>query len=76
MDSYDWDLIKLVGGFILIIVVIFGGVFWMSRVECIKTASLMEMNYEWKVLGGCFIEVEPEKWIPLDSYRWIGDQSE
>lgn len=57
-----WFWVIIVIGLILAI-----GLVW-PYLECNTKGSRMGMPYEWRLIGGCFVQPEPGKWIPLDSY--------
>ena len=67
----DEDLL-VVGVLILILVAIVaclvGGSILFGRAECNAKTTGMGFPHQWTILGGCKIEVQPDKWIPLESY--------
>ena len=40
-------------------------------IECHQATKDIGLNSRWFLIGGCQIEIEPDRWIPLRSYRWI-----
>lgn len=68
----DWDAVKFVLSFVLILVVLIGGLIllnnmWESHTCYAKTIN-MGFAHHWDFFGGCRIEVKPGQWIPLESY--------
>ena len=39
--------------------------------ECQNTADILDLEAQWRVFGGCFIEIEEAKWIPLGDYNFV-----
>uniref|UniRef100_A0A6M3K974 Uncharacterized protein n=1 Tax=viral metagenome TaxID=1070528 RepID=A0A6M3K974_9ZZZZ len=46
----------------------FYGTFMLAKYECQVKSAQMEVDSRWRVIGGCFIEIEADKWIPIESY--------
>lgn len=46
---------------------------YLNKNACYAKTEGMGFNVEWSFLGGCRIEYENGKWIPLDRYRIIED---
>ena len=40
-----------------------------DRMTCYSKTENMGFNTEWSIFGGCRIEVDENKWIPLENYR-------
>lgn len=36
---------------------------------CEKHAAALSAAYTWDLGSGCYIEIEPRKWVPLDSLQ-------
>ena len=53
---------------VLLIIALSVGSFYLNKVGCFSKASDMGFNVNYSYFGGCKIEVEENKWIPLDSY--------
>lgn len=49
------------------------GVHYLDKGVCHAKTKGMGLNVEWSVFGGCRVEYESGKWIPLDSYVIIED---
>lgn len=58
--------------FVLFVVLIFsclvGSVSLFERQTCYAKAGDMGFEYRFLIIGGCQIEVEEGRWIPLESY--------
>jgi len=67
---------KVIIGFIAVAVIIVACVLGVGAVynsyECqVKTADI-GYAHRWSIVGGCQIEVEDDRWIPLDAYYFEG----
>ena len=63
----------LLGVFVLVGLLI--GLCWLSFLplayaECTNTADVMGVDYEWRVLGGCFLELDGEM-LPEDRWYYL-----
>ena len=70
MSDWDWEIIAPI---LFLIIVILAGMScgWITNIiTCTRIAETMEVDSQYRFLGGCFIEIENEKWIPLNSYYW------
>ena len=38
--------------------------------ECKTKASVMDVGYEWRIVGGCFLEIDEGVFIHEDNYRY------
>ena len=59
--------------FLLIVVsavFVFGTTFLLAEKSCSESSSQMRVNYSYSFWTSCMIEIEPDKWIPLDSYYY------
>ncbi len=65
MSTGDRVLIALMT-FILIASFGFGITAQISSGVCEKRASALSAAYSWDMGSGCYIEVEPNRWVPLD----------
>lgn len=58
---------------IVIFIFLFLGVYCVApEFACSSKASQMGFKYDYAPFQGCMIKVE-NKWIPLESYRTLGD---
>jgi len=64
----DKDEVIAILAMVIIALTIFGGALGFSAMECNTKATAMQVNHEFFVIGGCMIEVEHGKFIPLSSY--------
>lgn len=53
--------------FLLIAGVGFGVTAHVSSEACVERASALSAAYTWDLGSGCYIEVEPNRWVPSDS---------
>ena len=53
---------------LLILAIIFAAPYWAKK-DCETKANRMQMNYDWRLIGGCFVEPKPGIWVPLNNYR-------
>ena len=78
-DRRWWHRAKALGEFLLEFLLIFlsiafflGGLFGLiataARADCINKAEVLKTDYEWRLFGGCFVEVD-DRLIPIDNYR-------
>ena len=70
MDRFIATVVLVI---VLFLGTIFGLVAWMAHTECVNKAEVMETNYRWKVLGGCFLETNG-RFVHEDIYR-VNDNS-
>ena len=42
-----------------------------EKLECSAKTEGMGFDSKWSLFGGCRIEIEESKWIPLERYRHI-----
>ena len=70
MSDWDWGIIAPIVLLIVVIIVGVGCEYITNAVICTRVSETMQVDSQYKLLGGCFIEVENERWIPLDSYYW------
>jgi hypothetical protein len=54
--------------FVLISSIFFAAFAPLENAACLNKTADMGFNSRWSFLGGCQIEVEEERWIPLDNY--------
>lgn len=63
---------------VLVIVALFVAIFGIAYFMGAKTCSAQTQNIgfesKYGFFSGCMIEIEPEIWIPLDNYRFFGDE--
>lgn len=59
-------VILVIGG---ILAAIFGSVLLMARTACGNSAEVLGTEYRWRVLGGCYLQVEDGRFVPSDNYR-------
>lgn len=66
-DHPGWSMI-------LVIVIFVGGLIIVSNVigesSCRQVSSIMNIDYDYTIMIGCMIEIEDNKWIPLESYYY------
>ena len=43
----------------------------LSEYECSAKTEGIGLNHDWSFFGGCRVEYEQGKWIPLERYRVI-----
>lgn len=63
------DLLGFVVGAILFIGILIWGAASLAENSCLNKAETMGLNHKWFINGGCIIETEKGKWIPLKNYR-------
>ena len=56
-------------GIIAAIIAIIVGTPFLAEAECMERTEGMGFNVKWSFIGGCKIEYEKGKWIPLANYR-------
>ena len=39
--------------------------------ECENASEIMDVTVQWRVFGGCFVEIDEGKWIPLSDYHYV-----
>lgn len=71
----DWfhdyrDVFILVIALALLIGMALYGSLELNKKICSVKAEQMQMESHWGFWEGCMIEVQPGKWIPLDSYYY------
>lgn len=49
-------------------------VLWAAQKSCANTAEVLGIDYRWRVIGGCFLEVDG-RFVPKDNYRINEDAS-
>jgi len=64
---------KLELGIIAAIIFIVVSAPFLAEAECKAKTEDMGFNVKWNFIGGCRIEHEAGKWIPLERYRVIED---
>ena len=65
MNSCDLILIALAVA-VLVAGVAFGVTAQIGSGACEMRASALSTDYSWDIASGCYIEVEPNRWVPLD----------
>jgi hypothetical protein len=81
MRNYDWDGLFSMLIAIVITVLILGAIIFSfgaianvaSAKACAAATADMGFDHRYSFWTGCQIEVQPGMWIPLDSYRYIGE---
>ena len=72
MDDFLFDtwygLPILIVILIVLCVAIMMPLYWY---DCYVNADVMELNYEWRVWGGCFLETADGSYIHRDLYRGV-----
>ncbi len=73
--KYNLDDIFIIFKFALVIVIliiIMGvGVNYLCEKECSSKSSMMNLNHKYGFVMGCLVEVEPNKWYPIESVHYI-----
>ena len=64
---------KLELGIIAAIIAVLFSIPVLVEAECNAKTEGMGFNIKWSFLGGCRIEHQKGKWIPLERYRIIED---
>jgi hypothetical protein len=64
------DIGFIVGIFLLFCVVAFL-VFFVDCMSCSSRAKVMRKRYQYGIMSGCMIEVKPQEFVPIDSYRVV-----
>lgn len=68
MDDSCSEGVATIVGVIIVMIIIFAANFYLDRVACFSKSADMGFNANYSYFGGCRIEVEDNKWIPLESY--------
>lgn len=72
MDRKDIRfMLSLTLAFVVICVLIFcGAAYFLDRPSCEAKTAEINMESRWSFFGGCQVEVEPDRWIPLDNWYY------
>jgi hypothetical protein len=46
---------------------------WWKAQKCAETAAMMGVPYTWDVATGCLIKADGQHWVPLGSFRTVGE---
>lgn len=52
-----------------LIVVVFGGGLWLEYKSCSNKGEVLGTEFQWRVVGGCFLQVEDGRYVPANNYR-------
>lgn len=64
----DRDFFSIIVISVLFIGLFLGGVYVLENISCNAKTQDMGFDHRFSALGGCQIEIEEGRWIPLDSY--------
>ena len=68
----DWKEVIILLSLLLLALFCCGGTTIAGEtLSCHGRTSDLDFDSRWLLVGGCQIEVEPDKWIPLENYRWM-----
>ena len=68
----DWKEVIILLGVLLVILFCCGSFVTVGEsLSCHGKARDLDLNSRWLLIGGCQVEVEPGRWIPLENYRWM-----
>ena len=61
--------IVIIAAIIAAIIAMIAGIPFLAEAGCMERTDGMGFNVKWSFIGGCKIEYEKGKWIPLANYR-------
>lgn len=67
------EAVAFVVGLAALIILFVGGVLLVSRSGCRIDSEQMGFTWKWHPVAGCLVQVEPDRWIPLANYRYMGE---
>ena len=74
LSSSQFELV-VIGAVLLLLVVLIvlcvGVGLVAAHQECENVSAIMDITVQWKVFGGCFVEIDEGKWIPLGDYHYV-----
>ena len=68
MYSHDFEGCGEIILMVIVIIVLCIGSVWMLQAECTNKTADIGYASRWMLIGGCHIEVEEGRWIPLESW--------
>ena len=75
-EYFDSPLTSVLAGFVLfcvIMVLVIVPLNWVSKYRCLSETRDIGFPSRWQGLGQCQIEVEEDRWIPLENYYFTDE---
>lgn len=71
MYDFWYDYGELIMGILIIVAIVVASIIGVTKFDeakCIAKTEGIGFPHRWSWIGGCLIEVNPDQWIPLESY--------